>query len=78
MAASSSPWTSATTSQSGTYHPIQTSQVRLQTCAAAPEHLPLRDRLPVDTKLGGGLEATYNSKADFAGDSEAAEGRAEY
>jgi len=52
--------------------------VRLQTCAAAPEHLPLRDRLPVDTKLGGGLEAAHNSKADFAGDSEAAEGRAEY
>ena len=52
--------------------------MRVQTCAAASQHLPLRDRLPVDTELRGGLEATYNIKAYFAGDSEAAEGRAKY
>ena len=52
--------------------------MRVQTCAAATEDLPLRARVPVDTELGGELEAAYNSKADFAGDSEVAEGRAEY
>jgi hypothetical protein len=52
--------------------------MRFQTSFTSPQYLPLGDCLLVYFERGGRLEAAHHSEANFAGNSEIAERRAEH
>lgn len=48
-------------------------QMHVQACTPAPEHLSLRDSMPLDLERWRRLEAKHHSETDFVGNSEAFE-----
>ena len=57
---------------------IKTAQMRIQAGLASSQHLPIWHRMSLHFERRGRLEAAYHNKADFAGNSEAAEGLAQH
>ena len=52
--------------------------MRVQTRPSSPQHLPVRNSLPLHLERGVGLEAPHHGQTDFIGRSEAIEGRTQH